>query len=60
MVDLEALRLELRDLTREKKLYKLLKAELTLLGYWQNRPRGNPEKGFKKSNGGKGNISNEL
>jgi hypothetical protein len=32
---------------RETKLYMLLKKELSLLGYWKNRPRGNPKKGYK-------------
>ncbi len=32
---------------RETKLYMLLKKELCLLGYWRNRPRGNPKKGYK-------------
>ena len=34
---------------RQTELYKLLKVELTRLGYWKNKPRGNPRKGFRQS-----------
>lgn len=30
-------------------LYKLLKSELTRLGHWKNKGRGNPRAGFKNS-----------
>lgn len=30
-----------------KKVFKVLKEELSLVGYWRNRPRGNPKQGFK-------------
>ena len=29
-----------------KKLYQVLKNELTKLGHWRDRPRGNPAKGW--------------
>ena len=32
---------------RHTELYKLLKIELTRLGYWKARQRGNPSKGYK-------------
>jgi len=33
-------------MNRRTKLFKILKEELTLQGYWKNLPRGNPRKGF--------------
>lgn len=45
MVNLKELRAELKVLTRRKRLYKVLKEDLKQLGYWRNKPRGNPEKG---------------
>jgi hypothetical protein len=44
---------EIRNLGRQKlyrhrKLYRILKVELTKLGHWKNHPRGNPSLGFKK------------
>ena len=47
---LEALRSDLwrsNDDFRHTPLYKLLKIELTRLGYWKNKPRGNPSAGHK-------------
>lgn len=32
---------------RHTELYRILKTELTRLGYWKARPRGNPSKGYK-------------
>ena len=49
MVDLEELRQEIRGLTRRKRLYKLLKEELTAQGYWKAKPRGNPTKAKQRS-----------
>ena len=34
---------------RRSDLYKLLKTELSRLGYWHNKPRGNPSKGYRQS-----------
>lgn len=45
-LDLEQLQRELRNLHRWQPLYKLLKRELTTLGYWRLQPRGSPEKGY--------------
>ena len=48
---LKQLEIELSKTTqdfRHTKLYKILKTKLTELGYWRNRPRGNPAAGFKK------------
>ena len=47
MVNLGQLRQEIRGLTREKRLYGALKEELTILGYWKNKSRGNPAKGLE-------------
>ena len=46
MVDLVKLKQELKVLTRRKALYKALKEELSLLGYWKNKTRGNPAQGY--------------
>ncbi len=46
-VDLEQLREELRNLHYWQPLFKLLKDELDKLGYWRNKTRGNPSKGYK-------------
>ncbi len=43
-LDLERLRYEIRKMNRNTPLYKMLKTELMLLGYWRNKPRGNPSK----------------
>jgi hypothetical protein len=47
-VDLDQLRIEIRAMTRTHALYRLLRDELSALGFWRNRPRGNPAKGFRK------------
>jgi hypothetical protein len=47
-IDLTKLREEIRTMQYWEPLYKLLKEELSKKGYWQNLPRGNPSKGFKK------------
>jgi len=49
MIDLEELRKEIRQLTRDQALYRVLKEELGALGYWKARPRGNPQKGYQKA-----------
>ena len=37
---------EIRVMKPKTLLYKALKTELSLLGYWHNKPRGNPAKGY--------------
>jgi len=32
---------------RNSAVYKLLKQELSIKGYWHNKARGNPSKGYK-------------
>ena len=49
MIDFEALVSEIRAMNTRKKLFKVLKTELLALGYWKNRPRGNPFRGHKCS-----------
>ena len=38
---------EIRKFPNRSKLYYVLKRELSKLGYWKERPRGNPKKGFQ-------------
>ncbi len=45
-LDLEELRIELQHLNRFQKIYMVLKEELGKLGYWRNKARGNPAKGY--------------
>ena len=37
------------DSFRHSDLYKLLRNELTRLGYWRKKPRGNPQLGYENS-----------
>jgi hypothetical protein len=46
MIDLKELRQAIRDMTRQQGLYKVLRDELVILGYWRKLPRGNPRKGY--------------
>jgi len=46
--NLDKLREEIRVMTNQTGLYRLLKDELSALGYWKNRKRGNPAKGYQK------------
>lgn len=43
------LTIEIRQMTRDTKLFKLLKTELQAQGYWKNKARGNPQRGYKVS-----------
>ena len=45
-IDIEQLRKEIRELNRTKILYRVLKDELSLLGYWKNKERGDPMKAY--------------
>ena len=38
-----------RDVLSKNKTAKLLKSNLLKLGYWKNKPRGDPSAGFRKS-----------
>ncbi len=46
-VDLDQLRREIRAIRRWHPLYKVLKEELSKLGYWRNKQRGDPAKGYR-------------
>lgn len=48
-IDTDQLREEIRHMHRWNKLYKALKEELSALGFWKAKPRGNPSKGGKIS-----------
>lgn len=49
MANLGELRKEIRSMTTRKRLFHVLKEELSALGYWRNKPRGDPEKGYETS-----------
>lgn len=53
-LDLDQLIVELRHLNRHQALYRILRDELSKLGFWRVRPRGNPSKGFKAMKAHKG------
>lgn len=52
-LDLNLLCESIRSMTRHSPIYKVPKEELSALGYWKNRPRGNPAKGYKVMKGEK-------
>jgi hypothetical protein len=45
--DLEVLKSEIRRMHRNSPLYRLLRDELTAMGYWKKKPRGKPDKGYQ-------------
>ena len=45
-IDLEQLRIEIRELNNRKQLYYALKEELTKIDHWKQQGRGNPIKAF--------------
>jgi len=47
-IDIGQLTKELKQLERHQVLYRVLKRELSTLGYWKNRQRGDPVKGYKE------------
>lgn len=47
-LDLEQLRLEIRNLTYNKQLYNVLKEELSKKGYWKHLKRGKPNPMFTR------------
>ena len=53
-IDHKQLRIEIQSMTRDSKLYKLLREELTKLDHWKQQKRGDPIKAFhsrRKDNG---------
>ena len=58
-LDLEELAKEIPTINPDKKLYWVLKRGLSSIGYWKNRPRGNPKKAWSmrgKKGEGKGDA----
>ncbi len=55
-LDIDQLRKEIRELNRTKILYRVLRDELTKIGHWKQKPRGNPIKAFQ-ARGKKGQLS---
>jgi hypothetical protein len=47
MTNLIELAQEIRKMTRQQNLYKVLRDELSARGYWTKRPRGDPKKGYQ-------------
>jgi predicted ArsR family transcriptional regulator len=47
-INLNQLRIEIQYMTVRRQLYKVLKEELTKLGYWKKRKRGKPNPMFTK------------
>ncbi len=45
-INFEQLRIEIRNMSIQSKLYRLLKEELTKREYWKNRKRGKPNPMF--------------
>ena len=45
-IDLCELRLAIRNLKYYHPLFRLLREELSALGYWKSLPRGDPRKGY--------------
>ena len=44
---LSELKNDLQGLDRQSPLYKMLKYELSMLGYWKNKQRGDSKKGYQ-------------
>jgi hypothetical protein len=45
-LDFQQLVIEIRAMTPQTTLYKILRNELTKLSHWKQRPRGNPIKAY--------------
>lgn len=46
-INLNQLRKEIRGMNRQHALYRVLRDELTILGFWKQRPRGNPTAAYR-------------
>ena len=42
---IESFRRSVKKMTRNTAIFHMLKEELTILGYWKNKKRGNPRAG---------------
>jgi protein associated with RNAse G/E len=53
-IDVNQLAYEIQHMNRHKKIYRVLREELTKLDHWKQARRGDPTKGYnsRKSNGG--------
>lgn len=47
MIDIKELRQAIRRMTRQQALYRILRDELSALGYWRRLSRGDPSKGYQ-------------
>jgi len=47
-INIEQLTKELQNLKRHQELYRVVKRELLALGYWKNKKRGDPAKGYRE------------
>jgi len=45
---LDELRVQIRQMTPQSRVYKVLRDELTAKGYWRRLSRGNPKLGYAK------------
>jgi len=53
---LEWLKVQLKTLNRTHKTIQLLKNELSAMGYWKSKPRGDSRKGYEAMQQAKANI----
>jgi hypothetical protein len=49
MIELNELRKAIKSMTRQQSIYRLLRDELTLQGYWKKKKRGKPNQNFNKN-----------
>ena len=45
---LDELRVRIRAMTPQTRIYRVLRDELMERGYWRRKPRGNPKKGYQR------------
>lgn len=45
---LDELRVEIRRMTPQSRIYHVLREELTHKGYWKRKSRGNPRLGYRR------------
>jgi hypothetical protein len=45
---LDELKVQIRGMTPQSRVYRVLRDELGAKGYWRRRARGNPKLGFKR------------
>jgi hypothetical protein len=48
MINIKELRSAIQTMDRHSPIYRVLRDELTLKGYWRKKPRGNPRAGYAK------------